>query len=125
MSNFGFNTFKNFPELNINNHMKLRIISLSVLLWIIVNCLKNNLMKNLKVLVGANLMTHDLITTFLQILLQIGKEMQLFELDYERRQALVEIDVLVAQELGLTLEELKRFIVFNFQCSNKMKMKHL
>ena len=31
MSNFGFNIFKNFPELNINNRMKLRIISLSVL----------------------------------------------------------------------------------------------
>ena len=43
--------------------------------------------------------------------------------EFERHQLLVEIDVLTAMEYGMTLNELKQYIKFNFQYYNNMKMK--
>ena len=62
----------------------------------------------------------------LSILHQNGIQNCAFRTDFERRQALVEIDVLASMALGLTLEELNNVsIEYNFQLLNQYETRHL
>ena len=106
VSNFGNSQFYMFPKIKLNNELNSRILLLTCLispytelyeeLFDTLFC-NDNWTKSNDLRLNQN---------FFSSLTPHWQRNVALRTDYERRQALVEIDVLVAQELALTLDEL-------------------
>ena len=105
-SNFGNSQFYMFPLLQIQINVSVRTLSLTCLSTYYVELWEEQFKEDFKNDSWTKKDEPRLNHNFFSKLTPQWQRNVALRTDYERRQALVEIDVLVAQELGLTLDEL-------------------